>query len=168
MSTSTVSISRRGEVATRVLDYVELAKPRIGAFVFLVVLASCYIATSGACTLPVMFAAAFGTLLVGASASAMNHWLEQNLDRRMARTADRPLASGRLSSTEALLFATATMFAGSALLLCTNSTAAVLWGAATWAAYVLIYTPLKTLSSWNTWFGAIAGAMPVLMGWSAT
>ena len=167
MSTSTFAITRR-ESQSRVLDYIELAKPRIGSFVFLVVLASCYIATSGACSLPVMFAAAFGTLLVGASASAMNHWLERSLDRCMARTADRPLASGRLSSTEALLFATATMLAGSALLLFTNNPAAVLWGAATWAAYVLIYTPLKTLSSWNTWFGAVAGAMPVLMGWSAT
>jgi protoheme IX farnesyltransferase len=168
MSTSTVAISRRSDAVSRVLDFVELAKPRIGTFVFLVVLASCYVATSGTCSLATMFAAAFGTLLVGASASAMNHWIERNLDRRMVRTADRPLASGRLSSTEALVFATVTMVVGSALLLCTNNTAAVLWGAATWAAYVLIYTPLKTLSSWNTWFGAVAGAMPVLMGWSAT
>ncbi len=168
MSTSTVTIGRRSDALSRVFDFVELAKPRIGAFVFLVVLASCYIATSGTCSLAVMFAAAAGTLLVGASASAMNHWLERHLDRRMVRTADRPLASGRLSSTEALAFATVTMVAGCALLLCTNNTAAVLWGAANWAAYVLIYTPLKTLSSWNTWFGAIAGAMPVLMGWSAT
>jgi len=174
MSTSTITLrtrsksTGRSEFVSRVLDYIELAKPRIGAFVFLVVLASCYIATSGACNLAVMFAAAFGTLLVGASASAMNHWLERHLDRRMARTADRPLASGRLSSTEALLFTTVTMLTGSALLLFTNNPAAVLWGAATWAAYVLIYTPLKTLSSWNTCFGAIAGAMPVLMGWSAT
>jgi protoheme IX farnesyltransferase len=168
MSTSTVSISRRSDIVSRVLDFVELAKPRIGTFVFLVVLASCYAATNGTCSLATMFAAAFGTLLVGASASAMNHWIERHLDRRMVRTVDRPLASGRLSSTEALIFATVTMLAGSALLLCTNNTAAVLWGAANWAAYVLIYTPLKTLSTWNTWFGAVAGAMPVLMGWSAT
>lgn len=168
MSTSTISITRRNDALSRVLDFVELAKPRIGTFVFLVVLASCYVATNGTCSLATMFAAAFGTLLVGASASAMNHWIERKLDRRMVRTADRPLASGRLSSTEALVFATVTMLAGSALLLCTNNTAAVLWGAATWSAYVLIYTPLKTLSSWNTWFGAVAGAMPVLMGWSAT
>lgn len=173
MSTSTVTVTRRtvprrSEVLSRALDYLELAKPRIGTFVFLVVLASCYIATSGACSLAIMFSAAFGTLLVGASASAMNHWLERNLDRQMARTADRPLPSGRISSAEALMFAALTMFAGSALLLCTNNPAAVLWGAGTWATYVLIYTPLKTLSSWNTWIGAVAGAMPVLIGWSAT
>lgn len=169
MSISNVSVvRRRSEVVSRALDYLELAKPRIGAFVVLVVLASCYVATNGACSAQTMFAAAFGTLLVGASASAMNHWLERNLDRRMARTADRPLASGRLLPAEALLFAAATMTAGSALLLCTNNPAAPFWGAANWAAYVLIYTPLKTISSWNTWFGAIAGAMPVLIGWSAT
>lgn len=168
MSTSTITLARCSDVLSRALDYLELAKPRIGTFVFLVVLASGYVATGGTCSLQTLFAAAFGTLLVGASASAMNHWLERKLDQSMARTADRPLASGRLSSTEGLLFAAVTMLAGSALLLCTNNPAAVLWGAGTWAAYVLIYTPMKTLSSWNTWFGAVAGAMPVLIGWSAT
>jgi protoheme IX farnesyltransferase len=167
-STARSGLLVRSEALARALDYLELAKPRIGAFVVLVVLASCYVATSGACSLQTFFAASLGTLLVGASASAMNHWLERHLDQRMARTADRPLASGRLSPAEALVFAAVTMAAGSALLLCTNNPAAVLWGAATWAAYVLIYTPLKTISSWNTWFGAIAGAMPVLIGWSAT
>ncbi len=168
MSTSTVSIARRSEAVSRALDYLELAKPRIGTFVFLVVLASCYVATNGACSLQTFVTASLGTLLVGASASAMNHWLERKLDRRMARTSDRPLPSGRLLPVEALVFAAVTMAAGSALLLCTNNPAALLWGAATWASYVLIYTPLKTISSWNTWFGAIAGAMPVLIGWSAT
>ena len=167
MSTSTLTI-RRSDALARALDYLELAKPRIGTFVVLVVLASCYVSTSGACSLTTMLAAAFGTLLVGASASAMNHWLERHLDRRMARTADRPLASGRLSSWEAIGFAMVTMIGGCGLLLFTNNSAAVLWGAANWAAYVLIYTPLKPLSSWNTWIGAIAGAMPVLIGWSAT
>ena len=131
-------------------------------------LASCYVSTGGAVSLQTLIAASIGTLLVGASASAMNHWLERSLDRRMARTADRPLASGRLHPTEALAFAAITMAAGSVLLTYTSNPAAVLWGAATWAAYVLIYTPLKTLSSWNTWLGAVAGAMPVLIGWSAT
>lgn len=172
MSTSTVSLTtrakRRNLALSRALDYLELAKPRIGTFVVLVVLASCYVSTGGTCSLQTLFAASVGTLLVGASASAMNHWLERHLDQRMARTADRPLASGRLHPTEALVFAAITMAVGSALLLCTNNLAAVLWGAATWAAYVLIYTPLKTISSWNTWFGAVAGAMPVLIGWSAT
>lgn len=172
MSTSTVAINgrakRRGLAASRALDYLELAKPRIGTFVVLVVLASCYVATGGTCSLQTLVAASVGTLLVGASASAMNHWLERHLDQRMARTADRPLASGRLHPTEALVFAAVTMAAGCVLLACTANPAAVLWGAATWAAYVLIYTPLKTLSSWNTWIGAVAGAMPVLIGWSAT
>jgi protoheme IX farnesyltransferase len=161
-------VKQRSETLQRVLDYIELAKPRIGAFVVLVVLASCFVATNGAIHISTMLAAAIGTLFVGASASAMNHYLERHLDRQMARTAMRPLASGRLLPMEALGFAAVTMAIGSGLLLFTNNPAAVLWGAGTWAAYVLIYTPLKTISSWNTWFGAIAGAMPVLIGWSAT
>lgn len=172
MSTSTVSINSRAKRRTlavsRALDYLELAKPKIGAFVVLVVLASCYVSTGGAVSLQTLFAASIGTLLVGASASAMNHWLERHLDQRMARTANRPLASGRLHPNEALAFAAITMAVGSLLLSYTANPAAVFWGAATWAAYVLIYTPLKTLSSWNTWLGAVAGAMPVLIGWSAT
>jgi protoheme IX farnesyltransferase len=172
MSNSSIAIRARvkprSDAMQRVFDYIELAKPRIGAFVVLVVLASCYVATNGAIHISTMLAAAMGTLLVGASASAMNHYLERHLDRQMQRTANRPLASGRLMPIEALGFAATTMSIGSGLLLCTNNPAAVLWGAGTWAAYVLIYTPLKTISSWNTWFGAVAGAMPVLIGWSAT
>ncbi|WP_425616869.1 heme o synthase [Anatilimnocola sp. NA78] len=159
---------RRTAITGRALDFLELAKPRIGVFVTLVVLASCYVATSGSCTWPTMLAASIGTLLVGASASGMNHWLERKLDQRMVRTASRPIAAGRITSFAALTFVAVTMAAGSSLLLCTDNSAAVLWGVGTWAAYVLIYTPLKTISSWNTWFGAVAGAMPVLMGWSAT
>ncbi|QDU31635.1 Protoheme IX farnesyltransferase 1 [Anatilimnocola aggregata] len=169
MSTSTLPLARRrSESLTRALDYLELAKPRIGLFVALVVLASCYVATNGSSSLQTMITASLGTLLVGASASGMNHWLERKLDQRMVRTASRPVASGRLSSFEALSFVAVTMAVGSALLLFTQNPAALLWGVGTWAAYVLIYTPLKTISSWNTWFGAVAGAMPVLIGWSAT
>lgn len=174
MSTSTVHKSAlaltrgRGRNRARALDFLELAKPRIGVFVALVVLASCYVATGGVVTWQTLIAASLGTLFVGASASAMNHWMERSLDQRMQRTADRPVASGRVSSFEALTFAAVTMALGSLLLLATANPAALLWGAGTWAAYVLIYTPLKTVSSWNTWFGAVAGAMPVLIGWSAT
>jgi protoheme IX farnesyltransferase len=175
MSTSTyqkpaaVALSRRRTATkARVLDFLELAKPRIGVFVALVVLASCYVATGGTATWQTLLAASLGTLLVGASASAMNHWMERSLDQRMERTANRPVASGRVSSAEALTFAAVTMALGSCLLLATENPAALLWGVGTWAAYVLIYTPLKTISSWNTWFGAVAGAMPVLIGWSAT
>jgi protoheme IX farnesyltransferase len=176
MSTSAVLPSRAkrqerralSPALARALDYLELAKPRIGAFVVLVVLASCYISTGGTCSLQTLLAASFGTLLVGASASAMNHWMERRLDQRMARTAGRPLASGRIHPSEALAFAAVTMLAGSVLLTFAANPAAVLWGAATWAVYVLIYTPLKPLSSWNTWIGAVAGAMPVLIGWVAT
>jgi len=169
MSSSALPLARTRRLTLgRALDFLELAKPRIGLFVTLVVLASCYVATSGTCSTQTMIAASLGTLLVGASASGMNHWLERKLDQRMIRTAQRPIASGRVSSMEALTFVAVTMATGSGLLFCTENPAAVLWGAGTWAAYVLIYTPLKTISSWNTWFGAVAGAMPVLMGWSAT
>jgi len=115
-----------------------------------------------------MFHAMLGTLLVAASASAANQWLERRSDARMARTASRPLPAGRLSSSEAFAFAAATLVGGVLYLACFVNLAATGWALLTWALYVLVYTPLKMLSSVNTAVGAVAGALPVLIGWSAT
>jgi heme o synthase len=108
-----------------------------------------------------------GTLLVAGSASAANQWLERRLDARMARTASRPLPAGRLSSGEAIVFAAIGLVAGAVQLACFVNVASAAWALLTWALYVLAYTPLKTASPVNTAVGAVAGAMPVLIGWTA-
>ncbi len=85
----------------------------------------------------------------------------------MHRTADRPLPTGRLSSRQVLTFAVVTIVTGIVYLaLAVNATTAVL-GLLTWVMYVWIYTPLKRLTPSNTAVGAVAGALPVLMGWSS-
>ena len=85
----------------------------------------------------------------------------------MDRTADRPLPAGRLSVREVLAFSAVSIVLGVAYLaLAVNWTTAWL-GLLTWVTYVWIYTPLKTKTAANTAVGAVAGALPVLMGWSA-
>ncbi len=85
----------------------------------------------------------------------------------MQRTADRPLPAGRLGSTEVLVFSAITILLGIGYLaLAVNWLTAAL-GLLTWTTYVWIYTPLKRLTPANTAVGAVAGALPVLMGWAA-
>jgi heme o synthase len=152
----------------RVCDYVELTKPRIAMLELVVVLAAGFVATWGQPDPELILNAMLGTLLIAASASAANQWLERHSDSRMSRTASRPLPAGRLTSHEALAFALVTLLAGAAYLVLFANLACALWALLTWVIYVLAYTPLKTVSPLNTAVGAVAGALPVLIGWSAT
>ena len=148
-------------------DYLELTKPKIAALELVTVAVAASIAAGGSPNLLILLHTLAGTALVAASASALNQWLERDVDALMSRTADRPLPAGRLGSSEVLFFGGATAVAGIVwLAAAVNLTTAVL-GFLTWGLYVWIYTPLKTRTSLNTVVGALAGAMPVLMGWSA-
>jgi heme o synthase len=169
MSTSSLSIAQpRAALLSRVADYIELTKPRIAVLELVVVLAAGFVATWGQPSPAAMLHVMLGTLLVAASASAANQCLEQRQDARMARTASRPLPAGRLTSGEVLAFSAVTFVGGGLYLaLCVNLPCTG-WALLTWAVYVLAYTPLKTISATNTAVGAVAGALPVLIGWSAT
>ena len=108
-----------------------------------------------------------GTALCAASAAILNQLLEKEYDGRMRRTAHRPLPTGRVSARQALgLGMAAGILGGLYLLLWVNRMTALL-GTATLASYVLIYTPLKRLTTLNTLVGAIPGAVPPMMGWTA-
>ena len=103
-----------------------------------------------------------------AARASPTEWLERRIDLRMRRTANRPLPAGRVSSTEAIVLCIATLIVGVAWLgWQVNGTTALL-GVASWITYVVIYTPLKQISPANTAVGAVAGAIPILMGWTAT
>jgi protoheme IX farnesyltransferase len=168
MSTSAITIvPARSAIFSRVCDYVELTKPRIAVLELVVVLAAGVVATWGQPEPWVLAQAMLGTLLVAASASAANQWLERRQDARMTRTAERPLPAGRLSSREALVFSLVCFVAGGLQLAMNVNLACAGWALLTWVIYVLAYTPLKTISVTNTAVGAVAGALPVLIGWSA-
>jgi heme o synthase len=85
----------------------------------------------------------------------------------MPRTADRPLPAGRLSAAHVARFGVIASLAGTAYLICFSNWAVVLLALGSWAVYVLVYTPLKRCSIWQTPIGAAAGAMPALLGAAA-
>ena len=169
MSTTTLALPhRRSAILARVWDYLELTKPRIAVLIMVVLAATMFVATWGQLNPLVMLHTMFGTLLVTASASASNQWIERHRDARVPRTADRPLPAGRLLPWEVAAFAALLLVGGLAYLGLMLDASTAAWGALTWALYVLLYTPLKPLTSANTAVGAVAGALPVLIGWSAT
>ncbi len=155
------------DVVGRARDYLELAKPKIAVLELVTVATAYYLAGHGAPNLPVLIHALIGTALVAASASAFNQWLERSTDALMPRTADRPLPSGRLGSRDVAWFGSVLAVVGVCYLaLAVNELTACL-GLASWLLYVVVYTPLKRRSASYTAVGAVAGALPVLMGWTA-
>jgi protoheme IX farnesyltransferase len=149
-------------------DYVELTKPRIAALELVTVLAGAGIASGG---VPgdgwLVLHLLCGTALVAASASALNQLLERRTDAWMPRTADRPLPAGRLTPREGALFGAACGSAGLVWLLALVGPTTAALGLLTWLIYVAVYTPLKTRSTANTAVGAVAGALPAMMGYAA-
>jgi protoheme IX farnesyltransferase len=168
MSMTSLTIEgRRAAWMTRLADYVELTKPRIATMVLVTVGVAACVANWGPPHAWLLANTLVGTALVAASASALNQWLERDTDARMPRTADRPLPAGRLSVFQVLCFSALTIVSGLAYLLLAVGAKTAALGLLTWVIYVWIYTPLKTRTSANTAVGAVAGALPVLMGWSA-
>ena len=146
----------------------ELTKPRIAILELLTVWVAACVACSGIPSNWVLIVNALvGTALVAASASTLNQWLERTSDAQMERTADRPLPSGEVSDREALLMGLASVAIGTVYLAVLVHLVTAILGLVTWALYVFIYTPLKKKTSANTVVGAVAGALPVLMGASA-
>ena len=168
ISSSTIALGeRRSPLALRPGEYLELTKPKIAALELVTVAAAALIAGWVPQSPLVLMHALLGTALVAASASALNQWLERDTDALMDRTAARPLPSGRLGGGQVLWFAVLTVVVGIGYLaVATNPLTAAL-GLATWLIYVWVYTPLKPRTTLNTPVGAIAGALPVLMGWTA-
>jgi protoheme IX farnesyltransferase len=108
-----------------------------------------------------------GTAVVGAAANALNQYLERDFDVLMDRTRGRPLPSGRLAPLEALGFGSALAALGTAYLaLQVNVLCSALAGI-TLLTYVLVYTPMKRRTPMCVYIGAVPGALPPLIGWSA-
>jgi len=118
-------------------------------------------------SVPTLLATAVGTALCSASANTLNQLQEVPFDAQMVRTRMRPLVRKAISSLHATGFAVATGTVGSVLLYTVvNPTTAAL-GLANIALYAGAYTWMKRRTIWNTWVGAVVGAIPPLMGWTA-
>jgi protoheme IX farnesyltransferase len=148
-------------------DFLELTKPRIVALELVTIVAAYHLASPRGIDFAVLWPTLLGAALVAASAGALNQWLERASDARMERTANRPLPAGRLTTGQVIAFGCATFALGSAALVhWVNYTTAGL-ALATWLIYVAAYTPLKRRSPLNTAVGAVSGALPILIGWTA-
>jgi protoheme IX farnesyltransferase len=153
---------------TRVADYVELTKPRVAVLVLFTVAAGSMLAAGGYPDLSVLFHTLFGTALVAAGASALNQFLERDSDMLMRRTESRPLPAGRLQPIEVLGFGLSLGIVGVLYLaVFLNQPLAALVAALTFVSYVFVYTPLKRKTTLNTLIGAVPGALPPLIGWTA-
>ena len=151
----------------RIAAYVELTKPRITFLIALTAAAAFCLGSRGAVDYIRFAHAMIGIALLSSGIATLNQFMERDLDRRMRRTADRPLPSGRLLAFEALWFGivlttTAELYLG----LFVNVLTALL-GLTVIAGYLFLYTPLKTRTTLSTAIGAFPGAMPPLMGWTA-
>lgn len=114
-----------------------------------------------------MLAVFFGTSGAAGGAATLNQWAERRADATMHRTRDRPLPTGQISPGHALIFGLLLTGAGSLLLGLGTHPLAGWLALATVALYLLVYTPLKRLTVWNTEVGALPGALPPLLGWAA-
>jgi len=148
-------------------DYWILIRPRIVALVLFGMAVAAWTAGSTPPEWPQVVHALLGTAAVIAGAIAMNQRIEHLGDARMPRTAERPLPSGHLTLRKVLLFAMITTGAGLGYLALWSNLLVTALAAASWLIYVAAYTPLKPLTTWQTPVGAVAGAMPMLLGAAA-
>ncbi len=147
-------------------DYFELVKPRLLSMVLLSTAVGFYLAPMGS-SLYTFILTICATALVGGGAMALNEYWERESDAKMFRTQNRPIPSGRIQSTRALIFGLTISAIGFLLFAVRINWASACFAFATSVSYLLIYTPLKKITSLATFAGAISGALPPLIGWFA-
>lgn len=148
-------------------DIAQLVRPKIALMVLATVATGFWLTAGRPADVRPLLWLLMGTALVAASSSIANQILERHTDRLMPRTADRPVAAGRLSVAAAWSAAVALLVAGTAISVMAGGWPATAAALATWLLYVAAYTPLKLVSPLNTAVGAVAGALPVAIGWLA-
>ena len=162
-----VGLAHRSSWRTVCSDYFEMTKPKVQSLLLFTTVTTMYIA--GDPSLALVAATCVGGALSAGGAGAINHAIDRDLDRVMKRTADRPVASGRVSPAAAITYGTLLGCASFALLsLAVNPLAAVL-SMSGLLGYVFVYTLwLKRSTPQNIVIGGAAGAVPPLVAWAAT
>ena len=152
---------------SRAAVFADLVKARLTALVLLTTFVGFYLGERTGVNYLLMFHALLGTALVASGAAALNQLLERDYDAKMRRTASRPLPSGRLQPASVAIFGGVCSVAGLIYLAVLVNLLTSVVGAVTSISYLFIYTPLKRVTWVNTLVGAIPGALPPLMGWTA-
>jgi protoheme IX farnesyltransferase len=144
----------------------ELTKPRL-SFLSVVTALVGYLSAQPERDFWLLMNFMIGTALSAGGAAALNQWMERKTDSLMGRTKDRPIPSGAITPSQALLFGLVLSVVGPIQLFLGVNGLAALLAAATIVTYLLFYTPSKPRTRWSTEVGAISGALPPLIGWAA-
>jgi protoheme IX farnesyltransferase len=155
--------------STLLSDYWALTKPEVNFLILITTAAGFYLGSINAGR-PLSFAALFsdllGTLLVASGTATLNQYIERHFDARMRRTSRRPVAAGRLTPREVLVFGITLSAAGCIYLAVSVNRIASLLALLTLLSYLFLYTPLKRSTPLCVLVGAFSGAMPPLIGWA--
>jgi protoheme IX farnesyltransferase len=147
-------------------DMVRLGKPRITGLVVVTFMGGLWLAPGDIAPWRAIMTL-IGTAFLVAASNALNMYLERDIDALMDRTRDRPLPGHRISPEAALAFGVGLAFVGAPLVLLGSNLLTGLLGLFAFSSYVAVYTPLKRHSGAALFVGAIPGALPPLMGWTA-
>ena len=162
----TAALARRPALPTVVRDYLTLTKPKVQSLLLFTTITTMYVA--GDPSLGLVFLTCLGGALSAGGAGAINHAVDRDIDRTMARTADRPVASGRVSATGATAFGIGLGVVSFLLLALTVNPLAAALSLSGLLGYVCVYTLwLKRTTPQNIVIGGAAGAVPPLVAWAA-
>jgi heme o synthase len=157
----------RSSVPTVVRDYLTLTKPKVQSLLLFTTVTTMY--TAGTPAISLVLLTCIGGALSAGGAGAINHAIDRDIDRKMERTADRPVASGRVSPAAAIAFGTILGVSSFALLALTVNPLAAALSLSGLLGYVFVYTLwLKRSTPQNIVIGGAAGAVPPLVAWAAT
>jgi len=164
--TSTTTPAPRSAAMTAVRDYLTLTKPKVQSLLLFTTVTTMYVA--GDPSLELIFLTCLGGALSAGGAGAINHAVDRDIDRTMARTATRPVASGRISPQAAIAFGALLAASSFALLALTVNPLAAALSLSGFFGYVFVYTLwLKRTTPQNIVIGGAAGAVPPLVAWAA-
>jgi len=162
----TAALSRRPAIPTLLRDYLTLTKPKVQSLLLFTTITTMYVA--GEPSPGLVFLTCLGGALSAGGAGAINHAVDRDIDRTMARTADRPVASGRISAAAAIAFGIALCAASFLLLALTVNPLAASLSLSGFVGYVGVYTLwLKRRTPQSIVIGGAAGAVPPLVAWAA-
>jgi len=152
---------------SRFFHFFALTKPRLNSLTVATAGVGYFLGATSPIDLLMMLHVLVGSGLVAGGAAAFNQVAERDIDETMARTKLRPMPMGRVSPNEGRIFAVIVSAVGLMVLVVGTTVVAATVAATTLISYVLIYTPLKRRTSWATTIGAVPGALPPVIGWTA-
>jgi protoheme IX farnesyltransferase len=156
------------KVPSHTRDLIQLTKLRICVLALLMATLGYMMGSSGPISGWNFFFALLGTGLVGAASCIFNQIAEKEVDGLMLRTQNRPIPAGRIDSKKALKLGIVMGVLGEVVLLVAVNSITAILGAVTLLTYVGVYTPSKKATPMSTLIGAVPGAIPPLMGWTAS